>query len=89
MLAGTRAMSYSAGGQATTKVGVAGDSAGGLIAASVCHTLRSLEFQVRRIALACQRSLVYPLVDRFSSTVRLISPLEQNRTRSSPSPNTS
>jgi acetyl esterase/lipase len=29
-----------------TKVGVAGDSAGGLIAASICHTLKNLDFQV-------------------------------------------
>lgn len=34
------------GGNETTKVGVAGDSAGGLIAASVCHTVKNLDFQV-------------------------------------------
>jgi acetyl esterase/lipase len=28
-------------------VGVAGDSAGGLIAASVCHTIKKLDFQVK------------------------------------------
>ena len=34
------------GGNENTKVGVAGDSAGGLIAASVCHTVKNLDFQV-------------------------------------------
>ncbi|UJR31672.1 hypothetical protein I4U23_019153 [Adineta vaga] len=34
------------GGNENTKVGVAGDSAGGLIAASVCHTVKKLDFQV-------------------------------------------
>ena len=34
------------GGEENTKVGVAGDSAGGLIAASVCHTIKNLDFQV-------------------------------------------
>ncbi|CAF3725595.1 unnamed protein product [Adineta steineri] len=34
------------GGDENTKVGVAGDSAGGLIAASVCHTIKNLAFQI-------------------------------------------
>jgi len=34
------------GGDEKTKVGVAGDSAGGLIAASVCHTIKNLDFQI-------------------------------------------
>lgn len=29
------------------KIGVAGDSTGGLIAASLCHTLKDIDFQVR------------------------------------------
>jgi acetyl esterase/lipase len=35
------------GGDETTKVGVAGDSAGGLISASACHTVKNIAFQVR------------------------------------------
>ena len=35
------------GGDEKTKVGVAGDSAGGLIAACVCRTIKDLDFQVR------------------------------------------
>jgi hypothetical protein len=34
------------GGDENTKVGVAGDSAGGTLAASVCHTIKNLDFQV-------------------------------------------
>ena len=34
------------GGDENTKVGVSGDSAGGTIAASVCHTIKNLDFQV-------------------------------------------
>ncbi|CAF4046848.1 unnamed protein product, partial [Rotaria magnacalcarata] len=34
------------GADETTKIGVAGDSAGGLIAASVCHTVKGLDFQI-------------------------------------------
>jgi acetyl esterase len=34
------------GGDENTKVGVAGDSAGGLIAASICHTIKNLDFQI-------------------------------------------
>ncbi|CAF1675560.1 unnamed protein product, partial [Adineta ricciae] len=34
------------GGEENTKVGVAGDSAGGMTAASVCHTIKNLDFQV-------------------------------------------
>jgi acetyl esterase/lipase len=34
------------GGNENTKVGVAGDSAGGLIAASICQTIKNLDFQV-------------------------------------------
>jgi acetyl esterase/lipase len=35
------------GGNENTKVGVAGDSAGGMIAASLCHTIKNLDFQVK------------------------------------------
>ncbi|CAF3664314.1 unnamed protein product [Rotaria sordida] len=34
------------GADENTKIGVAGDSAGGLIAASVCHTIKNLDFQI-------------------------------------------
>jgi len=34
------------GADENTKVGVAGDSAGGLIAASICHTVKNLDFQI-------------------------------------------
>lgn len=34
------------GGNENTKVGVAGDSAGASIAASVCHTVKNLDFQI-------------------------------------------
>ncbi|UJR31673.1 hypothetical protein I4U23_019154 [Adineta vaga] len=34
------------GGNENTKVGVAGDSGGGLTAASVCHTIDNLDFQI-------------------------------------------
>jgi acetyl esterase len=34
------------GGDENTKVGVAGDSAGGLIAASICQTIKNLDFQI-------------------------------------------
>ncbi|CAF3859819.1 unnamed protein product, partial [Rotaria sp. Silwood1] len=34
------------GANENTKIGVAGDSAGGLIAASVCHTIKKLDFQI-------------------------------------------
>ena len=34
------------GGEENTKVGVAGDSAGGMTAASVCKTVKNLDFQV-------------------------------------------
>lgn len=35
------------GGDENTKIGVAGDSGGGgLIAASICHTISNLDFQV-------------------------------------------
>ncbi|CAF1204005.1 unnamed protein product [Adineta ricciae] len=46
------------GGEENTKVGVAGDSAGGLIAASVCHTIKNLDFQI----------LVYGAFDFSGST---------------------
>jgi acetyl esterase/lipase len=45
------------GGDENTKVGVAGDSAGGLIAASVCHTIKNLDFQV--IVLYLIKSLIF------------------------------
>jgi acetyl esterase/lipase len=38
------------GGEDNTKVGVAGDSAGGLIAASLCHTIKNLDFQVEIVS---------------------------------------
>ncbi|CAF3664330.1 unnamed protein product [Rotaria sordida] len=34
------------GADENTKIGVAGDSAGGLIAASICHTIKNLDFQI-------------------------------------------
>lgn len=34
------------GANENTKVGVAGDSAGGLMAASICHSIKNLDFQV-------------------------------------------
>ncbi len=45
------------GGDENTKVGVAGDSAGGLIAASVCHTIKNLDFQVT--VLSVIKSLIF------------------------------
>jgi acetyl esterase/lipase len=34
------------GGDEMTKVGVCGDSAGAMISASICHTVKDLDFQV-------------------------------------------
>jgi hypothetical protein len=39
------------GGDENTKVGVSGDSAGALIAASVCQTIKNLDFQVANFHL--------------------------------------
>ncbi|CAF1273936.1 unnamed protein product, partial [Didymodactylos carnosus] len=44
-------------GETSTKVGVAGDSAGGAIAAVICHTLKNIDFQI----------LVYPLTNMLAS----------------------
>ncbi|CAF1186382.1 unnamed protein product [Didymodactylos carnosus] len=41
------------GGDSNTKIGVCGDSAGGMIAASVCHSVKNIDFQI----------LVYPATD--------------------------
>jgi acetyl esterase/lipase len=38
------------GGDENTKVGVAGDSAGALIAASLCHMIKKLDFQVEIVS---------------------------------------
>jgi hypothetical protein len=45
------------GGNENTKVGVAGDSAGGLIAASICQTIKNLDFQVKILSLI--KSLIF------------------------------
>ena len=50
------------GGDENTKVGVAGDSAGGLIAASACHTVKNLDFQVEILA---SKSTLISVLSRF------------------------
>ncbi len=52
-----RPVIFSIGGDENTKVGVAGDSAGGLIAASICHTIKNLDFQV--IVLSVIKNLIF------------------------------
>jgi hypothetical protein len=37
------------GGDENSKVGVAGDSGGALIAGAICHTIENLDFQVETI----------------------------------------
>jgi hypothetical protein len=56
-------------------VGVAGDSAGGLIAASVCHTIKGLDFQV---TILYSISIFRFLINRFLFMVDLILLVEQN-----------
>jgi hypothetical protein len=52
-----RPVIFPIGGNENTKVGVAGDSAGGLIAASICHTIKNLDFQV--IVLYLIKNLIF------------------------------
>ncbi|CAF1254840.1 unnamed protein product, partial [Didymodactylos carnosus] len=69
------------GAESTTKIGVAGDSAGGTIAASISHTLGTdIDFQVLVIVVVFE---IYPMLDmagqksshkEFTQPVHIITP---------------
>ena len=63
-----RWMIFCVGGDENTKVGVAGDSAGGMIAASIGQTIPNLDFQVE-ISMSQRILIVLSFADsRLSST---------------------
>lgn len=66
------------GGDENTKVGVAGDSAGALISASVCHTVKNLDFQVE---IFNSISIHILLTNRFSFMVDIVLFIKQNHVK--------